>query len=66
MVLGEPHAVVAGAIHDVDTLERALINGFQRDAPRPRKELQDSEFQDSLQRSVVVFCTDLQIKPRSV
>ena len=45
MVLGEPHRVIAGAVHDLDPLERAGEDRFERHAPlRPAEELQDTEF----------------------
>src|SRR3954471_599786 len=44
MVLGQPHRVVAGAVHDLDPVERAGEHRFERHAPfRPAEELQDTE-----------------------
>src|SRR5258708_248420 len=41
MVLGQPHRVEAAAIHDLDALERARIDLFQRPVPAgPAEELQ--------------------------
>src|SRR5260370_33986935 len=41
MVLGQPHRVEAAAIHELDTLERARIDLFQRPVPAgPTEELQ--------------------------
>ena len=45
MVLGEPHRVVAGTIHDLDAFDRAREHGREVAAPpRPAEELQDTEF----------------------
>src|SRR4051794_17482727 len=51
MVLGEPHRVVAGAVHDLDPLERAGEHRFERHAPfRPAEELQDAELHRAARR----------------
>ena len=43
VVLGEPDAVVAGLVHDVDALEGALVDGGQGHAPAgPGEELEDA------------------------
>jgi hypothetical protein len=43
-MLGQPHRVVAAAIHDFDALQRAFIDGGHRHAPvGPTEKLQDSE-----------------------
>src|SRR5262249_52732759 len=44
MMLGEPHSVVAGAIHDGDALERHIVNGAERlGAVEPAEELQNAD-----------------------
>src|SRR5262245_13091034 len=41
VVLGEPDGVVAGAVHHVDALEGALVDGLERDPPLgPAEELE--------------------------
>src|SRR3954452_6260163 len=51
MVLGEPHRVIAGAVHDLDPLERAGEDHFERHAPfRPAEELQDAELHRAARR----------------
>ena len=43
-MLGEPDAVVAGFLHDVDAVEGALVDGGQGDsASGPAEELEDAE-----------------------
>src|SRR6185503_4476533 len=49
VMLGQPHRVEAGAVHDFDALERAGIDVFQRAAAAgPAEELQDSELHSPL------------------
>src|SRR5262249_16480491 len=43
VVLGEPHAVVPRLLHDLDARERARIDLGERDAPRPREELEHAD-----------------------
>src|ERR1700722_6497521 len=44
-VLGEPHRVVAGAFHYFDSLQRALVDRLDSDAPLgPTEELKDACF----------------------
>jgi hypothetical protein len=43
VMLGQPHAVVARLVHDLDARERPLVHRGERDAPRPREELQDAD-----------------------
>jgi hypothetical protein len=44
MMLGEPHRVVTGAIHDGDTFERHVIDGGEGlRAIEPAKELQNAD-----------------------
>ena len=48
-MLGQPHRVEAGAIHDLDALERAGVDVFQRPAPAgPAEELQNPELHSAL------------------
>ena len=44
VVLGQPHAVVAGLVHDLDAGEGPRVDLGQRDAPRPREELEHAHF----------------------
>src|SRR5713101_2555112 len=45
MVLGQPHRIEAATIHDLDALERARIDLFQRPVPAgPAEELQHAYF----------------------
>ena len=45
MMLGEPHRVVAGLVHDLEALDGAGIDGLKLDlAIRPAEELQHPDF----------------------